>query len=46
MVALLLKVLAEIDGGVVPSIVTCEQEEKASPPMLVTLFGMVMDVRE
>ena len=46
MVALLLKVLVVIDGGVVPCMVTCEQSRKASSPMLVTLLGMVTEVKE
>ena len=46
MVALSLKVLAAIDGGVVPCMVTREQSRKASSPMLVTLLGIVMEVRD
>ena len=41
-----LKVPLSIVGGVVHSTVTCAQEENASPPMLVTELGMVMEVRE
>ena len=40
-----LKVLLSIVGGVVHSTITCEQELKALPPMLVTEFGMVIDLR-
>ena len=46
MVALSLKVFAAIDGGVVPCMITCEQLKKAQTPMLVTLLGMVIKVRE
>ena len=46
MVALSLKVPAEINGGVVPCMVTREQESKASYPILSTLLGMVTELRE